>query len=101
MYLASQQQPPVIRRNHVIVVHQSKSVTLKRSNLRATHPDVRPRDIVFSIRTPPKFGYFVLNQSLSGDDFVTSRVAVNVFSKFFEIQNNLTSEEKFRLFIRL
>ena len=76
VYLASQQQPPTIRRNRMLVVHQSSSVVVKRSDLRATHPDARPRDIIFTIRKLPSYGYFLFNRSGSADADMTARSLV-------------------------
>ena len=82
VYLASQQQPPEIRRNRVLVVHQLKSVTLERADLRVTHPDVRPRNITFSIREVPSHAYFLLNQTTLVDGTsVAPSLVRNVMSK--------------------
>ena len=92
VYLASQQQPPEIRRNRVLVVHQSKSVTLERADLRVTHPDVRPRDITFSIREVPSHAYFLLNQTILVDGTsVAPRLVKNVTSKLLSLRRMIVA----------
>ena len=57
--------------------------------MRATHPDVRPRDIIYTIRDLPSYGYFLLNQSTPIDDNLSARFVKNVTSKCID---NLTSK---------
>nr|CAB3234042.1 chondroitin sulfate proteoglycan 4 [Phallusia mammillata] len=63
IYLPSLQQPPVMKRNRVLLVDEGFPITLQRSLLRATHSTALPRNIVFVVTSQPSYGILATNNS--------------------------------------
>ncbi|XP_076801534.1 chondroitin sulfate proteoglycan 4-like [Clavelina lepadiformis] len=82
IFLASLQQPPVMKHNRLVVVQQGSFVTIGRTNLRAIHPDVRPRDLVYTIKLRPSCGQLLLNLTGKTLNFNAQLSNATVFSQW-------------------
>ena len=72
IYLDSQQRPPTLRNNRYIAVQQNSSVNIMKSDLRATHDDVRPRYITYHITSYPLYGQMM---KFIGEDVVQTNLS--------------------------
>nr|XP_026689936.1 chondroitin sulfate proteoglycan 4 isoform X6 [Ciona intestinalis] len=63
IFTASQQRPPVIKKNEVLIVEEGGVVQIKRSDLRAAHSAVRTKELIFQVTSSPVVGILVVNQN--------------------------------------
>ncbi|KAG2466648.1 CSPG4 protein, partial [Polypterus senegalus] len=57
VYLESHQRPPKVVHNSSLLVEEGKPVKISKRKLEVVHEDSLPSEIVFTIKTPPHYGY--------------------------------------------
>ncbi|XP_069483369.1 chondroitin sulfate proteoglycan 4-like [Ambystoma mexicanum] len=66
MYLESHQRPPKVLYNKSLLVEEGKPVKIDKESLQVVHEDNSPLDIVYTLTSPPKYGYIRMVQSDEG-----------------------------------